>query len=410
MYHMIDELSALSESDIYPFHMPGHKRRGVRDLLKADGFVGSDTKSAWQDKGYWLDEAYAHDITEIDGFDDLQKPDGIIADIEERIAAYYGFDRAFLSVNGSTCGNLSAISALVPHGGCLMMDEGCHRSVYNAVKIRELKTIYLERETIPESDLSACISLGEVKKKLSEAENKNMLPAAVLITSPTYEGFIADVSGIADAVHEYGIPLIIDGAHGAHFTAKDNEARFPMLSDKADIIVVSLHKTLPAMTQVSAVLINGKKIDHDEIKRYINIYQTTSPSYILIASAERCLDIMEETEAELKNKLIKNLNKLYSLNDILQKLYLAGCDYIGKYGVHDFDRSKVNVMDRTGSLTGRELYDFFRTKYYLQPEKCTDHTCLMLTTVMDTEDGFNRLTEAIKDIDSSLMTACELPG
>ena len=390
---MIDELSALSESELYPFHMPGHKRRGLSDLLSLGSedadIMGKERKY----KEFWLDGAYAHDITEIDGFDDLQKPDGIIADIEERIAAYYGVDRAFLSVNGSTCGNLSAISALVPHGGCLMMDEGCHRSVHNTVAIRELTAILLERELIPESGLSACISLDETEKKLSEAKNKTMLPNAVLITSPTYEGFIADTETIADLVHSYDIPLILDGAHGAHLP----------VCREVDVTVVSLHKTLPAMTQVSAVLVNGKRINPDEIKQYINIYQTTSPSYILMASAERCLDIMEEKGEELKSKLTKNLNRLYSLNETLKKLYIIGSELINKYGIYDLDRSKINVIDRTGFMTGRKIYDSFRKKYHIQPEKCTEYTCLLLTTVMDSEEGFDRLTEAIKDIDRMLF-------
>ncbi len=388
---MIEELSALSKSERYPFHMPGHKRRGLRDMSQLDCEYFDDTEDEKQDKGYWLDEVYAHDITEIDGFDDLQKPDGIIADIEERIAAYYGVNKAFLSVNGSTCGNLSAISALVPHGGRLLIDRGCHRSVHNTVEIRELTATYLERKTISESGLSACISLDETEKKLSEAKSKDMLPDAVLITSPTYEGFIADIDSIADLARSYDIPLIVDGAHGAHLP----------VHKEADITIVSLHKTLPAMTQVSAVLVNEEKINPNEIKRYINIYQTTSPSYILMASAERCLDIMEEKGEELKNKLKERLDQLYSLNEILQKLYLTGPESVNKYGMYDFDRSKVNVMDRTGSITGREIYDLFRNKYRLQPEKSTDNTCLMLTTVMDTGKGFNRLIEAIKDIDRS---------
>ena len=390
---MIDELSALSESELYPFHMPGHKRRSLRDLLKPDSEDADSIGKEQQYKGYWLDEVYAHDITEIDGFDDLQKPDGIIADIEKRIAAYYDTDKAFLLVNGSTCGNLSSISALVPHSGRLLMDEGCHRSVYNAVEICELTAIYLERKIVPASGLTACISPDEIEKKLSEAKAKDMLPDAVLITSPTYEGFIADTDSIADMVHSYDIPLIVDGAHGAHLP----------VCKGADVTVVSLHKTLPAMTQVSAVLVNGKRINPDEIKQYINIYQTTSPSYILMASAERCLDIMEEKGEELKSKLTKNLNRLYSLNETLKKLYIIGSELINKYGIYDLDRSKINVIDRTGFMTGRKIYDSFRKKYHIQPEKCTEYTCLLLTTVMDSEEGFDRLTEAIKDIDRMLF-------
>ncbi|MBR1524707.1 MAG: aminotransferase class I/II-fold pyridoxal phosphate-dependent enzyme [Lachnospiraceae bacterium] len=368
---MIDELDRLSGSDLYPFHMPGHKR---------------------QRTGTWLDEAYIHDITEIDDFDDLQEPEGVIAETEKKLADYYGADRAFISVNGSTCGNLSTISALVPHGGSFMMDRNSHKSVYNASCLGEYRISFLERETIRENKLTACISLDMVKLKLSQAKKDNDLPKAVLVTSPTYEGFIADTDGIADAVHAYGIPLILDSAHGAHLP----------VSKKADIAVISLHKTLPAMTQVSAVLVNGSLVKPDEVKRYINIFQTTSPSYVLMASAENCLNIMNDKGQKLKKTLEERLDGVYSLNESLRSLHITGPEHIGRYGIYDFDRSKINIIDRTGKMDGRKIYDIFRNEYHLQPERHTERTCLMMSGVMDTEEGFTRLRQAITDIDKKL--------
>ncbi len=381
---MIDALSALAGSELYPFHMPGHKRTSLpEDIVK---------------NGSWLSEVYTHDITEIDGFDDLQDPRGMIKDIETRLAGLYGAEKAFLSVNGSTCGNLSAISALVSKGSLFLADEGAHRSVYNAALIGEREILPLRRETIPGTGLTACISAGEVETKLREAKNKNKLPEAVVITSPTYEGFIADTDTIADIVHGYGIPLIVDGAHGAHYTA-DKTACFPRLSKKADITVVSLHKTLPAMTQAAAVLINRTDAVR-EIKRWINIFQTTSPSYILMASADACLQVMEARGEELKKNLAGELERLYSINPSLKHLYLTGNEHVGKYGIHDFDKSKINILDR-GNMTGAELYDIFRKRYRLQPERCGEHTCLMMSSIMDTKEGFDRLIGAIKETDAT---------
>ena len=385
---MIYELNNLSASDMYPFHMPGHKRQQTASL---ENNGGSD----------WLNEAYFHDITEIDGFDDLQSPKGMIADIEDRLAVLYGAKRAFLSVNGSTCGNLSAISALVQKNGCLLADMGAHRSVYNASFLSGCRILPLERETMPENGLTACISPEETEDRLNKAGKEGRLPDAVLITSPTYEGFISDVDRIADIVHGYGLPLIVDGAHGAHYTA-DEGTCFPVLSSKPDVTVVSLHKTLPAMTQTAAVLINGSLVRQDEVKRYINIFQTTSPSYILMASAERCLDIMEKEGFVLKKRLRENLDRTYALCKSLRHIYFTGPEFAGRYGIYDHDRSKINVMDRSGHMTGHKLYDIFREKYHLQPEKAGDRTCLLLTSVMDTEEGFQRLGRAIKELDEQI--------
>lgn len=377
---MIRELAELERSDWYPFHMPGHKRQAV-------------------EKENWVDTVYRHDITEIDGFDDLRAPEGMIGDIEIRLAGMYRSKQAYLSVNGSTCCNLSAISALVPVNGRLMMDKEAHVSVYNAADLNRLDSVLLNRKILADSDLTACISPDEIKKKLLICRREDRMPDAVLITSPTYEGFTADVDHIADIVHEYGIPLIVDGAHGAHFDVDNRKHFFPELSLKADVTIVSLHKTLPALTQVSALLVNGDNVKPYTIKQYINMFQTTSPSYILMSSAERCLQIMERDGAELKSKLHEELDLLYSLNKSLNRLRFTGPEYIGKYGIHAFDPSKINIMDVKGGMTGRELYDIFRKEYHLQPERAGKRTCLMLTSVMDSKEGFRKLMEAVKEID-----------
>lgn len=377
---MIRELSELERSDWYPFHMPGHKRQ-----------AGENEN--------WLDTIFRHDITEIDGFDDLRAPEGMIRDIEIRLAGMYRSKQAWLSVNGSTCCNLSAISALVPANGRLMMDKGAHISVYNAAFLNRLEPVFLERKIIDDNGLTACISPEEIKEKLITCRGENKIPDAVLITSPTYEGFTADVDQIADMVHEYGIPLIVDGAHGAHFDTDDRENFFPKFSRKADVTIVSLHKTLPALTQVSTLLINGDSVIPERIKRYINIYQTTSPSYILMASAERCLQIMENDGAELKKKLCDKLKLLYSLNTSLSRLKITGPEHVGKYGIYAFDSSKINVIDKKDRMTGQELYDIFRKEYHLQPERAGNRTCLMMTSVMDTKEGLRRLIDAVKEVD-----------
>ncbi len=382
---MIKELSELTESDMYPFHMPGHKRQLFED-------------SCYFENADWLDMAYRHDITEIDGFDDLKNPKGLINDIETRLADLYSSQKAYLSVNGSTCCNLAAISALLPMNGLLMMDRGAHTSVYNAVFLGRHNTIFLERESLPGIGLTACISNDEIREKLKNAKKEGNIPNAILITSPTYEGFVADVDRAAETAHEYGLPLIVDGAHGAHFTA-DEKGNFFKVSLKADITIVSLHKTLPALTQVSAVLINSSIVKPEMIKKYINIFQTTSPSYILMASAERCVQVMQKCGLNLKEKLYKQLDLLYSESSHLGRLALTGPEYVGKHGIYAFDKSKMNIMDKRGHMSGQELYDIFRKEYHLQPEKAEKNTCLLMGSVMDTEEGFIRLRNAIREID-----------
>lgn len=368
---MTKELEALSDSDIYPFHMPGHKR---------------------QPAGGVLDEVSRLDITEIDGFDDLQAPGGLIKEIETRLAEHYGADSAHLSVNGSTCGILASISAAVGHREGLLMDRGSHQSAFNCVYIGELRSHYLKREIIPEYSISGCVAADTVESELKALEEKGQLPQAVFITSPTYEGFIADTGRIAETVHAYGIPLIVDGAHGAHLP----------IEKEADITIVSLHKTLPALTQLAAVLVRGERVDDDRVKRFINIYQTSSPSYILMASAEGCLDLLEHEGEARREHLMRELDGIYDMKSRLKRLDIIGPEYVGRYGIHGYDRSKINLTDRTGVLDGQGIYDRLRQRYHLQPEMCMGRDCLLMTSIMDTEEGFTRLKKAILDIDGSL--------
>lgn len=194
---LYEQLMAYSRTEAYPFHMPGHKR---------------------QLKGDILNDVSQIDITEIDGFDNLHDPKGIIREAQQRASVLYGAQESFFLVNGSTCGILSAIASCVPRGGWLMMARNCHKSVYHAALLGGLKTVYLYPPM--EKNFSFCGGLDAeyIKKELDAFYE--MHPGekvhAVIITSPTYEGVMSDVKAIADFLHTRQIPLIVDEAHGAH--------------------------------------------------------------------------------------------------------------------------------------------------------------------------------------------------
>ncbi len=361
---MINELLELGRSDWYPFHMPGHKRN-------MPGFV--------------LENAYRMDITEIDGFDDLRDPSGLILRIEEEAASHYGVDRAFLLVNGSTCGNLASICSFVPYGSRLLMNENCHISAKNAVFLRGGNHTILKPGMIPGPEIPGGISKDAVKDALQADPDIK----AVFITSPTYEGVLSDLDGIAQTAHEAGIPLIADAAHGAHLP----------VSKKADVSIVSLHKTLPAFTSTSLCLVNGDRKLQDRIREYINIFQTTSPSYLLMSGAEECFRILKEEGGERRQKLKENLSRLYealSDNHSLKAVDSKLAEAAGEYG---FDDTKICLYDRKGLHTGQQIYDILRQDYRIQPEKAGGKSCLCLSSLMDTKEGFDRLISAVCAID-----------
>ena len=289
---LLDRLTEYSQSDFYPYHMPGHKRNTAGDL-----------PVDWTSR----------DITEIEGFDNLHDADTVLKELQEKAARAYGAEESFYLVNGSTCGILSAISVAVPFGGELLIARNCHKSIYHAAYLRQLKLHYIYPEISKDYDICEAVTPMQVQDALEAHPGVS----AVLIVSPTYEGRIANVKAIAKIVHEKGIPLIVDEAHGAHlgFTSgfAINSARMGV-----DLVINSVHKTLPAMTQTALLHVNGELVDRQTLKRFLRIYQTSSPSYVLMSSIEEAVEMAMEDNAfsdmEVRwEKLLTDLSGLRNL-------------------------------------------------------------------------------------------------
>ncbi len=385
MAELYERLEKYEESDYYPFHMPGHKRN--KDMA-----------------GKALAEAYGLDITEIDGFDNLHQAEGILKSEQERAARLYGAEKSYFLVNGSTGGILSAIGAVADKGGRLLMGRNCHKSVYHGVYLHELEVSYLYPEILG-YDMAGTVSPKEVEEKLKEQPDIR----AVLITSPTYEGIVSDIRQIASIAHRYGKPLVVDEAHGAHFGFHsgypENGVRLG-----ADIVIHSLHKTLPSMTQTALLHVSGNLVDRRKLERYLSIFQTSSPSYVLMASISSCLETVEKEGWRLLEKLKRNREKLEEK--------LKECGYITVLGPEQLkggfagrgDICKLAVGIKEGRLTGRQLYDILRQKYHLQMEMAAGNYVLAILTIMDTEEGMDRLAKALLEIDRAIGGADKKAG
>lgn len=366
------ELVNYSNSDYYPFHMPGHKRN-ISDFLN---------------------DAYAIDITEIDGFDNLHDAKGLIKEAEERAAKLYKSEETKFLVNGSTCGILSAISAVTKKGDKIIAARNCHKSVYNAIEINELKPIFIYPEIICDERISSGITVSQIEKALLE----NRDAKAVIITSPTYDGIVSDIASISKLVHEFDIPLIVDEAHGALFYIEGRSA----VINNADIVINSLHKTLPALTSTALIHINGNLVNRDEVKKYLSIYQTSSPSYVLMASIDYAVDVMERDGNKLYMQNCIRVMKLKEALKKLRNLKLITKDELLLNGVFDFDENKVIISTVNSKITGKELSDILLNKYYLQSEMSAVTYTLLMLTVMDSDEGIERLINALYEIDDSV--------
>ena len=402
---LLERLTEYAGSDAYPFHMPGHKRREI-----PDGIPGG------------FPDPYGIDITEIDGFDNLHHAEGILKDAMETVAAIYGADRSWYLVNGSTCGILSAVFAATENGGKILTARNCHKAVYHAICLNRLEAEYLYPEEITEFRINGGIRAEDVRKALEkdamrcagnsgDVRGKITKIQAVLITSPTYEGVVSDIRAIADAAHEYGIPLIVDEAHGAHLEYADQCHSFPKsaLEYGADIVIQSLHKTLPCFTQTAILHVKGKLVDQDRISRYLSMFQTSSPSYLFMAGMERGIRYMD---GDGRNEMIryeKRLERFMERMEGLQVLEVLDREICGKYRtVAGWDPSKIVVSTmRAEDFHGEELAETLRRKYHLEMEMTAPEYVIAMTSLMDTEEGFERLGTALLEIDGALRRRME---
>lgn len=398
---LINRLAAYARSDMYPFHMPGHKRRTGPE----DSFMNSCVDS--------FTNPFAVDITEIEGFDNLHHPEGILKDSMKWAADVYGADQTYYMINGSTGGILAAVCGSVPRGGRILVSRNCHKSVYHGICLNQLKTSYVYPQEIEGVGIQGGITAEDVDRML----NRYMDTQAVLIVCPTYDGIVSDIEAIARIVHRAGLPLIVDEAHGAHFRY---DAMFPAsaLDLGADVVIQSVHKTLPSLTQTALLHIKcnrpdgGCYADRERIDRYIHMVQSSSPSYVLMASIENSIYQMEQTDTAPYGK---QLHKLRRRLGQMRHLRLADTGLIGQAGIRDLDVSKIVVSTRGTCLypaeegltgfTGAQLDDILRREYHLEMEMCGADYVTAITTVMDSGEGLERLGDALTRIDSQLTDA-----
>ncbi|WP_124067854.1 aminotransferase class I/II-fold pyridoxal phosphate-dependent enzyme [Clostridium sp. E02] len=382
--NLLKKLEVYGKTDFYPFHMPGHKRQYGCSF------------------GREFPNPYSIDLTEIEGFDNLHNPVGILKESMDWASSIYGSDRSYYLVNGSSCGILSAISATVPHGGTILVSRNCHKSVFHGVFLNQLQVEYVYPHMIEEFGVQSGLIPETVEKMLiNHPEIK-----AVLIVSPTYDGVVSDIEKIAKIVHNFQIPLIVDEAHGAHFPFGKNDG-FPVSAIEcgADVVIQSLHKTLPSFTQTAIMHVKEGYVDIGKLNRYTQMYQTSSPSYVLLAGIENCIRFMTGEGMQKMKDFSINLARLRDQLSRLDHFKLLRRSVDLRNGIFDLDPSKIIISTRNTSLSGKELMDILRSEYHLEMEMCSSDSITAITTLMDTKEGFDRLVQAMSQIDEKTKKA-----
>lgn len=374
--YLYESLLVYQKSDYYPFHMPGHKRN-IEKLPK------------WN--------PYEIDITEIDGFDNLHDAEGILADSMKRTANFRGAEETFYLVNGTTCGLLAGMASCCKRGDEILVGRNCHKAVYHGISTLGLVPRYIYPQNYQEFHINCGYLSENIEKMLTTFKNIKL----VLITSPTYEGVVSDIESITKIVHKHGIPLLVDQAHGAHFGM---HKYFPKSAVEcgADIVVESVHKTLPSFTQTALLHVQGNMIDRRNLKKYLGIYQTSSPSYVMMAGIEWCQKYCAGEEGKKAfDVYVKELHELREQFKQFRYIKLFQ-PQLEASGCKSYDNGKLVFRAVGNLLSGQEIYDRLRDKYHLQLEMASLYYVIAMTSVMDRKEGFDRLIKALKKIDREL--------
>lgn len=401
---LFSRLSDLTEEETVPMHMPGHKRnvKGIEFLENLGG---------------------RYDITEIPGFDSLQDANGVLKDAMERAAGLWKSADSFFLVNGSTVGVLASVRAAARASGSgkLIMARNCHKSVYNAAQLCLLEPIYIAPPTA--SGFGFC---GSIPPKSIELVVRDNPGTPVILTSPTYEGVTSNIAEISIICHMYGSPLIVDEAHGAHL---DLSERFTggAVRAGADLVVQSVHKTLTGLTQSAILHLNGDLIAPEDIRNELAVFQTTSPSFLLMASIDGTVDLIETRGTELFSAWKNRLDRFDRRVAALQSLKLPGhselfeCQSdmqpagyrrcgLGGGEVYGFDRSKIIISCESTDTTGVELYNTLRERFDIECEMAVGGYCVAMSGILDKDEHIDRLSAAICTLDDEThRTAPRLP-
>ena len=378
-----NRISAMLDGvDRYPFHMPGHKRNTA--------LLGNEFP-------------YDRDITEISGSDNLHDMSGVILEECNRASRLWGAVGAHILVNGSTCGILAAIRALAGHDRAVVVARNAHKSVYNGIELCRLRPTYLYPKMDAESGICGSITPGQVDAALSDAPDAKL----VIVTSPTYEGVISDIAGIAAVAHARGASLLVDAAHGAHLGIGQMQAH--PVTFGADIAICSLHKTLPAPTQTALALVGKTCPNSAAFAAQLAVFQTSSPSYILMEQSARCIHLLEQRGAELMAAWTERICAFE--REVAHLTHLRLC-FRGELPAcaWAYDVGKLVISTRGTRLTGHALAELLRDEYKIEVEMAAGDYIIAMTSLADTDQGFSRLARALCEIDARTEADAERQG
>lgn len=379
--------NVLRENQINPlsFHMPGHKAH----MTPHPGLVE-----------YWGGNLYPADHVEIGGWlDYLHAPKRSLREAQTLAALAYGADHTFFLINGSTVGNIGALMAGSHDGTKVIVPRASHRSIYAGLALSGATPIWIEPIPHPEVGFSLATHPQTIKRLLEE----NPDVTAVHITSPNYYGLISDVESIATIAHEHNALLVVDAAHGPHLGFHDGLPTSP-LHLGADMVVMSTHKTLSALTQCSMLHVKGDRVDRPRLAHLLAMLQSSSPSSILLASLDVARMEIAIHGHDLLDRALTVSQKARAAIRAIHGLWCYGEELVGQDGIFAYDPTKLVIRVTGTGMTGFQVSRRLRLEHAIDVELADLRNIICSVTIADTDETIERLITALSSIASSSAT------
>ena len=368
---LLDEVLKYKKEENLIFSMPGNKCGKV--FLKDN--IGKE----------FVDTMGYLDITEVDPLDNLHAPEGIILEAQQLLAKTYGVKKAYFMVNGSTGGNLCSIFAAFNEGDEVLVERNCHKSIYNGLILRKLKVKYIE----PLIDEKLGIFLPPDKKNIYDAIEQCENLKGIILTYPSYFGITYDIEEVLLDLKKRGLKIVVDSAHGAHFIANNKLPK--AIYGIPDYVVLSAHKTLPALTQGSYLLSNT---DDNDVEFYLNTFMTTSPSYLIMSSLDYARYYLDEYGYDEYERLINKAEKYRSIINSLNKVHIISKEDLAED--YDIDKSRYIVMV-SKEYSGHKLLEYLREQG-IQCEMSFASGVVLLLSPINDDDDFKKLLKSFENL------------
>lgn len=380
---LFDALMEYVNRDTIPFHVPGHKK-GVGMDEEFKKFIGENPLKI--------------DVTVFKLVDSLHHPTGPIKKAQELAADAYGSEASFFSIHGTSGAIQAMVMSVVNDGDKIIIPRNVHKSITSGIILSGAIPVYMQ----PELDKKVGIAHGVTPETVEATLKSNPDAKAVLIINPTYYGVATNIKKIAEIVHSYNIPLIVDEAHGPHLGFN---SKLPMsaIEAGADICSQSTHKIIGAMTQCSLLHVCTNRIDVHKVQQILSLLQTTSPSYVLMASLDCARRQIALHGEELLDKAIELANYARKEINKIEGFYCFGDEIFGRPGCYAMDPTKITITCRDLGITGYDLEMILADKYHIQMELADLYNVLAVGSFGDTRESIDALINALKEISSDYL-------